>query len=70
MHQISRKNSKLSPIGDGKEETVSEFEVSNTRFNISLCIWVEYRERWDKLKLWIRASTLVTDLGNIWSRLK
>ena len=70
MHQIWKKRTKWSLKGDGKKETALEFEVSNTKSNIPPCIWVEYCERWDKLKFWIRGLTLATCSGNIWSRLK
>ena len=70
IHQIWKKRIKWSLQGDSKEETVLEFEVSNTRSNIPPCIWVEYCESWDELKFWIKESTLTTRSGNIWSRLK
>ena len=70
MHQIWKKRTKWSLKGDGKKETALEFEVSNTKSNIPPCIWVEYCERWDKLKFWIRGLTLATCSSNIWSRLK
>ena len=49
IHQTLKKRAKWSMSGDGEEETVLEFEVSNTRSTISPYIWVKYCERWDKL---------------------
>ena len=70
MHQIWKKWTKWSLKGDGKKEKALEFEVSNNKSNIPPCIWVDYCERWHKLKFWIRGLTLATCSGNIWSRLK
>ena len=56
--------------GEGRTEAILELEESNTRSNIPPCMWVEYCERWDRSKLWIKGAMLATFSGNIWSRLK
>ena len=48
----------------------NSLEVSNTRSYNPPCIWVEYCSSWDRLKFWIKGSTLGTFSSNIWSRLK
>ena len=53
-----------------EKKTALEFEVSKTRSNDPLCIWVEHCRSWDRLKFWIKGSPLAIFSGNIWSRLK
>ena len=64
------KRTKWSLSGEGRTETILELEESNTRSNIPPCMWVEYCQRWDRSKLWIKGAMLATFSGNIWSRLK
>ena len=64
------KNTKWPLQGDGRDDTVLELEVSSTKFNIPPCIWIKYWIRWERLKFWIKGSTLATLSDNIWSRLK
>ena len=64
------KKTKCSLQGGGREETALKFEISNTRSNNPPYIWLEYCERWNRLKLWNKWSTLATFSSNIWSRLK
>ena len=42
----------------------------NRRSNYPPCVLVEYEERWDRLKLWIKRLSLATFSGIIYSRLK